>query len=394
MLSIVLLLKDRYTPCQWQPLAFLPANNGGLFAGISAEFLAAASMQSKNSSATKPPLKLESVGGAVPLDSEFYVVRPTDFTFRDAIAARESIVLVKGARQMGKTSLLARGLQQARVAGAKVILTDVQKLNTTELASAKTFLFTLADLVSDQLDLPVLPHEKWENGASANANFERFVESEVLSKLDAPLVWGLDEVDRLFAVDYSNDIFSLFRSWHNQRALNPQGPWSRLTLAISYATEASLFIRDLNQSPFNVGTRLTLEDFTIQEVAELNRRYSNPLRSDEELTRFFSLVGGQPFLVRRGLHEMVTNHLSLGALERQADSEDGIFGDHLRRIPLLLAEDPDFREIVRGILLGQMCPTLTSFYRLRSAGLMSGTSETDVRPRCRLYATYLARHLL
>ncbi len=63
--------------------------------------------------------KLEPVGGAVPLDSMFYVVRPADEEFRMAIARRDSIVLVKGARQMGKTSLLARGLQQAREAGAE-----------------------------------------------------------------------------------------------------------------------------------------------------------------------------------------------------------------------------------------------------------------------------------
>ena len=46
----------------------------------------------------------------MPLDSKFYVVRPTDDAFLEAIAQQDSIVLVKGARQMGKTSLLARGL--------------------------------------------------------------------------------------------------------------------------------------------------------------------------------------------------------------------------------------------------------------------------------------------
>jgi hypothetical protein len=56
-------------------------------------------------------VKLEAVGGAVPLDSEFYIVRPTDEEFKTAIARNDSIVLVKGARQIGKTSLLARGLQ-------------------------------------------------------------------------------------------------------------------------------------------------------------------------------------------------------------------------------------------------------------------------------------------
>ena len=86
----------------------------------------------------------------------------------------------------------------------------------------------------------------------------RQVKVKVLSRMPMPIVWRLDELDRLFAVDFSDDIFPHFRSWHNERTLDPQVSWARLTLAISYATEASLFIQDLNQSPFNVGTRLTL----------------------------------------------------------------------------------------------------------------------------------------
>jgi AAA domain-containing protein len=93
------------------------------------------------------------------------------------------------------------------------------------------------------------------------------VQREVLDKIPAPIVWGLDEVDRLFHCDFGSEIFGLFRSWHNQRALEPTGPWSRLTLAMAYATEAHLFIADLNQSPFNVGTGLTLGDFTLEIVA-------------------------------------------------------------------------------------------------------------------------------
>src|SRR5207249_2093354 len=77
----------------------------------------------------------EPVGGAVPLDSPFYVARPVDETFYRAIARRDSIVLVKGARQMGKTSLLGRGLQQARQAGARVVQSELQLLSAPDLAS-------------------------------------------------------------------------------------------------------------------------------------------------------------------------------------------------------------------------------------------------------------------
>ena len=67
---------------------------------------------------------------------------------------------------------------------------------------------------------------------------------------------------------------------------------------MAYATESHRFITDLNQSPFNVGTRLVLEDFSLEQVAELNQRYGSPLRVQTGLAGFFKLVGGHPYLVR------------------------------------------------------------------------------------------------
>lgn len=165
-------------------------------------------------------------------------------------------------------------------------------------------------------------------------------------------------------------------------------------MAIAYATEAHLFITDMNQSPFNVGTRLTLEDFTRSQVAELNKRYGSPLKDEGEVARFYHLVSGHPYLVRCGLQEMVMRRRDLTALEAIADRDDGPFGDHLRRIIASLEQDPALCEVARGILQGQPCPTQESFYRLRSAGLFGGGSARDVRPRCQLYATYLKKRLL
>ena len=39
----------------------------------------------------------------------------------------------------------------------------------------------------------------WEPYLSPSINFERFVRREVLLKVSSPVVWGIDEVDRLFA---------------------------------------------------------------------------------------------------------------------------------------------------------------------------------------------------
>jgi hypothetical protein len=358
------------------------------------EELKAALREAPPQNSAVPLKRLEPAGGAVPLDSKFYIVRPADEEFHAAIARRDSIVLVKGARQMGKTSLLARGLQQARESGAKVVLTDFQKLTEAHLSSSTEFFLAIAQMIADQLDLDLLPEETWNPRRGANVNFERYMRREALAKTAQPIVWGLDEVDRLFSSGFGNEVFGLFRSWHNERSLDPAGPWGRLTMAIAYATEAHLFITDLNQSPFNVGTRLTLEDFALDQVEELNRRHGSPLKNREETARFFQLVGGQPYLVRRGLYEMAARSISITEFEAQADRDEGPFGDHLRRMLVLLVQDQALCDAVRFVLQGRSCPSAESFYRLRSAGVVSGDMFRNAQPRCRLYANYLARHIL
>jgi hypothetical protein len=335
---------------------------------------------------------LEPAGGAVPLGSAFYIERSTDAQFRAAITRGDSIVLVKGPRQVGKTSLLARGLQQAREAGGRVVLTDLQKLTAQQIESAETLFRYLAEILAEQLELSDDFDTLWKPNLGWNVNIERFLRRKALAKV-THLVWGLDEVDRLFTCPFGSEVFGLFRSWHNERSLNPDGPWGRLTLAIAYATEAHLFITDLNQSPFNVGTRLTLEDFTPSEVAELNRRYGGPLKNAAELARLFSLLSGHPYLVRRGLEFLVTHQEGIGGLEAQADREDGPFGDHLRRIGFLLTQDALLEESVQRLLQGHPCPAENAFYRLRSAGLLLGESAVDAHLRCGLYQRYLEKRL-
>jgi DNA-binding SARP family transcriptional activator len=333
-------------------------------------------------------------GGPLPLDSAFYVERPTDAAFQAAVRRHDSIVLVKGARQMGKTSLLARGLQQAREAGDRVVVTDLQRLTATDLASAETLYVTLAGWIAEQLELDVFLDQVWSPRLGPSGNFERYLRRQVLGKAAPPLVWGLDEVDALGACSFGSEVFALFRSLHGARSLDPDGPWDRLTLAMAYATEPHLFIQDIHHSPFNVGTRVTLDDFSLAEVAELNRRYDRPLRDEAEVARYAHLLGGHPYLVHRGLQEMAKQGIENARFEAQADRDDGLFGDHLKRLLVLLVGAPELREAVQEVLRGRPCPSASDFFRLRSAGVLAGGSARDARLRCPLYATYLERHLL
>ena len=349
---------------------------------------------------------IDSVGGALPLDSGLYIVRPADAAFDAAILRAESIVLVKGPRQVGKSSLLARGFHQAREAGARVVLTDLQRLTSAHLESADTLFYALAEAIADDLGMDDAVESTWRPRSGWSVNFDRFLRRSVLPSLSCRLVWGLDEVDRLFGHPFASEVFGLFRSWHNERSLNPAAPWRQLTLAMAYATEAHLFISDLNQSPFNVGMRLTLEDFTLEQVAELNDRYATlshsgkpPVPPGPTLTDFYTLVGGNPYLVQRGLHELAVGRMDLIDLEAEGSKADGIFHDSLRRIMSSLNADPALREAMRCVIRlshgATKSDTLSedAFFRLRSAGLITGDSPDTARPRCRLYGDFLARHL-
>jgi hypothetical protein len=59
----------------------------------------------------------------------------------------------------------------------------------------------------------------------------------------------------------------------------------------------------------------------------------------------------------------------------------------------MLVRDAKLTEVIRGMLHGQPCPDIESFYRLRSAGFLRGDSLEDARLRCEIYASYLKRHL-
>jgi hypothetical protein len=51
------------------------------------------------------------------------------------------------------------------------------------------------------------------------------------------------------------------------------------------------------------------------------------------------------------------------------------------------------RQAMIAVIDGGACPTVESFYRLRSAGLIAGDSANDARPRSKLYSVYLKERL-
>ena len=164
-----------------------------------------------------------------------------------------------------------------------------------------------------------------------------------------------------------------------------------MNLVIVHSTEPALFITDINQSPFNVGTRLNLEDFNREQVRDLNHRHGDPIK-ETDLEAFFELLSGHPYLTRKALYLIVSEHWSWESLYHRAAGDQGPFADNLRRQLWFVQEDPALQAGLRQILQSNKCDDDKVLWRLLHAGLVKGIGDSYFC-RCGLYKKYFEAHL-
>jgi len=335
---------------------------------------------------------LEPAGGAMSPDSPFYIVRDADVEVENAIRARESVILVRGPRQIGKTSLIGRGTKFVKGLGCRQASTDFQMVSSAQLSDPDLFARMLAATLAKQFSFKYDFAEEWQDVFGPNLNLANFMRA-LIAESDQPIVWFMDEADRLFHASFASDFFGLLRSWHNARATDPSGPWGRFTLVIAYATEARLFIRDLNQSPFNVGRQVTMANFTVDQTAQLNELYGNPVKRRSDLEALHFLLAGQPFLVRRAFEQLASGAIDFATLFETADRSDGPFGDHLRRLLVAVSQFPEMVSALRSSLDSTPPAGSDAVQRLVAAGVLREDPAGRAVPACDLYALYLDEHI-
>ena len=333
----------------------------------------------------------ETSGGAIPVGSPFYVRRECDDQLQSAVKRSEGTILVYGPRQVGKTSLLARAFELNREAGTQVVISDFQLLSKSQLESANAFNQSLAHSFALQLGLPVDIRENWLDWIGPNSNLHLHIET-ILNKAEGTVVWAIDEADRIFGTEFADDFFGLIRSWHNLRAMDTRSPFRRLSLVISYATEAHLFIKDLNQSPFNVGFRINIRDFSVEQTLDVASRYGLNLKLSDACA-LQRCTGGQPFLTRKLIESILFGSISLIQLDEYQILGQGPFSDHLRRLLNSLERDDAMRHEVRRYLEGRPFDDPKTPIRLVSSGVMNRTNNGEYEFRVPIYRTYLEEFL-
>ncbi len=269
--------------------------------------------------------------GQVPLASNFYVERPPiEERCYQEILQPGSLIRIKAPGQMGKTSLMARILDEARKHDCQTISLSFHSADKAVFTSLDTFLRWFCESVGRKLKRLHQLDDYWSIYGSKDKTTAYFEEC-LLEEIDSPLVISLDGVDRIFPYrDIAEDFFSLLRAWYEYAKYGDRSSelWKKLRLVLVHSKEVYIPL-NINQSPFNVGLSVELQEFSPEQVQILVERHQGLNWTDAQVERLMDMVGGHPYLVRLALYQVQHQDITLEQLLQTAPTEAGIYSDHL-----------------------------------------------------------------
>jgi AAA-like domain len=335
--------------------------------------------------------------GQVPLTSNFYVERPPiEERCYQEILQPGSLIRIKAPGQMGKTSLMARMLNEARKHSYQTVSLSFHLADKAVFTSLDTFLRWFCESVGRKLKQLSQLDDYWRIYGSKDKTTAYFEEC-LLEEIDSPLVISLDGVDRIFAYrDIAEDFFSLLRAWYEYAKYGDRSSelWQKLRLVLVHSKEVYIPL-NINQSPFNVGLSIELQDFTPEQVKILLERHPGLNWTDAQVKKLMDMVGGHPYLVRLALYHIQRQDSTLEQFLQTAATEAGIYSDHLRSHLCNLEPHPNlataFNQVVNSLVPMEL--DSESAFKLHSMGLVVYSKENKVLPSCDLYRQYFQHRL-
>jgi hypothetical protein len=292
---------------------------------------------------------------------------------------------------MGKSSLMARIMNHAKKQGYQTAEINFRLVDTEFWTSLDQFLSWFCASVTEVMKLPDKLADYWKGVLGSKNKSMKYFERYLLVQCDKPLVLALNNIDEIFPhAEIASDFFGLLRTWHEQ-AKNDE-LWRKLKLIIVHSKEVYIPL-SLDQSPFNVGFATELREFNQKEVQEIVGRHGLDW-TEEQVKQLMQFLGGHPYLLRLALYEIARKRLSLQELLQVAPTDDGLYGNYLRRYYLNLKCDDKLVATLRQVVSANapiQVGTEESF-RLRSMGLVKYQGNA-ISPSCELYRRYFREHL-
>ena len=340
---------------------------------------------------------LELPNTPVPLDSALYVQRPPI----EALAFEEilkpgALIRIKAPKHMGKTSLVMRILAHAQSRGYSTVRLNLLQADDGVLSNLERLLRWFCANVSLQLDIESLLDDYWDADLGFKVSCTTYLQGYILGQLDSPLVVTLDEVNRLFKYpQVAQEFLPLLRFWHEEA--NNVPIWQKLRLIVTHSTEIYISL-NINQSPFNVGLSLRLEEFDRSQIEELARRYGLDRErfgvEPEQIDALATLVNGHPYLINLAFCHLVTQNNDLEEILTEAATDTGIYRDYLRGHLITLGKHPELTLAYKQVIDAERPVILNSIaaYELESMGLVKLKGNETI-PFCELYRIYFRDRL-
>lgn len=331
------------------------------------------------------------------LSPDIYIERPPiEAKCYQEILQPGALVRIKAPQKMGKTWLLDNLLSYAREQGYQTVKLDLQQAENSILDNLKTFLQWVCVDVSDSLDIEPQVNETWEDLYGVNKNCTRYFQKHLLSVSESPLVFAIDNFERLFQ---SPDIFSQFclllRGWYEkaQGGDRVANIWKKLRLVVVHSTEVYPSL-DSNHSPFNVGIPIELPEFNQQQVKAFAQKYELDKQLGQGLIKLMELIGGHPYLLQQAFVNLKIQQINLEQLFTLAPTEEGIFSDYLRQLLWHLEHNSQLEVGYKKVVMVNAPVRLDAevAFKLHSLGLVK-LSGNDCVPSCNLYRQYFSERL-
>ncbi|WP_169800768.1 AAA-like domain-containing protein [Archangium gephyra] len=249
---------------------------------------------------------LYTVGGTVQAGGGVYLARRADPEMLELCRAG-TFAFVLTARQMGKSSLMVRTAEQLYEEGIRSVIIDLTRIG--KQVTADQWYVGLLVVLQEQLELSTDVTDWWglHRDQGPVQRMTRFLEEVVLSEVKQRVVVFVDEIDTTLGMGFTDDFYAAIRYLYNARAGNPE--LERLSFVLVGVATPGDLIQDEKRTPFNLGQRVELTDFTLEEAAPLAEGLgSSPEEGRRVLEWVLSWTGGHPYLTQRLCQALVDHH--------------------------------------------------------------------------------------